>query len=284
VENIVQNSLIVSTAIYDGYNFAEAFVSLASLGIECVELAFIGGYTEAFTEDYFCEKNTEVILELLKQSNMRCTSFSSHVDLTSEGIVEIFKKRMDFAKAVGASTIVTNAAPVAKADLFYTNIAEIAAHAERIQLTVGLENPGDGAANVVNQGAGASEVIEKIGSKWVGVNYDFGNLISHCFEKVRPEEDYKACRGQIVHYHVKDVVQDDRGWHFTPIGAGSIDYETILSDIAKNEPEIPVSLEIPLRLRRDKMAQPSRSEEKIPLTEIESVLRQSIDFVKKAMA
>lgn len=279
----MKNSLIVSSAAYDGYSFEETFASLAKLGVSCVELAFIGGYTEAFTEDYFCQENVDIVLKQLADAGLRCTSFSSHVDLTADGIVDIFKKRMDFAKGVGAHTIVTNAAPVAKADLFYSNIERLAAHAEGLELMIGLENPGDGAANVVNQGEGASEVIEKIGSKWVGVNYDFGNLVSHCFEKVEPELDYLACRKHIVHYHIKDVQADDEGWHFTPIGAGAIDYASVLADIAKVEPDTPVSLEIPLRLRRDKMAQPSRSETTIPLSTIESVLAESIAFVEKTM-
>ncbi|BHH81887.1 sugar phosphate isomerase/epimerase family protein [Desulforhopalus sp. 52FAK] len=278
------NSLIVSTAIYDGYSFEEAFASLQKLGVKCVELAFIGGYTEAFTEDYFCPENVDLIVEQMKKTGLTCTSFSSHVDLTAGGIVEIFKKRMDFAKSVGAATIVTNAAPVAKADVFYKNMEELAGHAEKLELMIGLENPGDGAANVVNQGEGSTEVIEKIGSKWVGVNYDFGNLVSHCFEKVQPEEDYLACREKIVHYHIKDVQKDAGGWHFTPIGAGSIDYASVLADIAKNEPNTPVSLEIPLRLRRDTKAQPSRLETAVPLETIESVLRESITFVEKTMA
>lgn len=278
----MQIPLIVSTAIYDGYTFDVAFKSLAKLGIRSVELAFIGGYTEAFTEDYFCQKNADIVLQLLAESQLRCTSFSSHVDLTAETIVDIFKKRMDFAKAVGASTIVTNAAPTEKEDVFYRNISELAQHAENLQLMIGLENPGDGSTNVVNQGSGASAVIEKIGSKWVGINYDFGNLLSHCFERVRPEEDYKACREHIVHYHVKDVLQDDNGWHFTEIGGGSIDYKTIMAEISAEAVVQPISLEIPLRLRRDVKAQPARDESIVALDHIEDILKKSIDFVAQA--
>lgn len=274
--------LIVSTAIYDGYSFAEAFKSLAKLDIKSVELAFIGGYTEAFTEDYFCDKNAEILLELLADSQLSCTSFSSHVDLTAEGIVDVFKKRMDFAKAVGAATIVTNAAPTEKSALFYRNISELAQHAEALELMIGLENPGDGVPNVVNLGEGASAVIQQIGSPWVGINYDFGNLLSHCFEKVRPEEDYKKCQQDIVHYHVKDVLQDADGWHFTEIGGGSIDYKTILAEISAGPSPKPISLEIPLRLRRDRKAQPSRQEGKVPLTQIETILQKSIAFVRQA--
>lgn len=277
----MQNPLIVSTAIYDGYRFDEAFSSLAKLGITSVELAFIGGYTEAFSEDYFSLENADTIVTQLGDHGLVCPSFSSHVDLTAEGIVNTFKKRMDFARAVGASTIITNAATVKNSLVFYRNMKDLAQHAEQLELTIGLENPGDGAANVVNQGRGASEVIQKIGSEWVGINYDFGNLLSHCFEKVRPEEDYKECLDDIVHYHVKDVLQDDQGWHFTEIGGGSIDYKTILSDISAGPFTKPISLEIPLRLRRDKKAQPSRSSERIELSRIEDILQKSIDFVGK---
>lgn len=277
----MQNPLIVSTAIYDGYRFDEAFRSLEKIGITSVELAFIGGYTEAFSEDYFCQKNADTILTQLADCKLVCPSFSSHVDLTAPGIVDIFKKRMDFAKAVGAATIITNAAPTEKASVFYRNMKELAQHAADLELIIGLENPGDGATNVVNQGQGASAVIQEIGSKWVGVNYDFGNLLSHCFEKVRPEDDYKECLDDIVHYHIKDVLQDDHGWHFTEIGGGSIDYTSILADISAGSSPKPISLEIPLRLRRDVKAQPSRSSERIELSYIEDILQKSIHFVDR---
>lgn len=273
------NPIIVSTAAYDGYDWETIFQSLVRLKVDLVELAFITGYTEPFDEEYFSVENGQAMRELLVRHGLQCCTFSSHVDLGDPGIVRLFKKRMTFAKNVGATTIITNAAALGSEDLFYENIKELAAYGADLQLMIGLENPGDGRPNVVNDGRGCAEVIDRIGSPWVGINYDFGNLPSHCSGTIRPELDYLACKKSTVHYHIKDVAEDASGYYFTPIGRGSIDYRTILRDLA-NEPDLkPMSLEIPLRLRRDRDAQPIRQDSKVLLDTIEHVLQQSLEFV-----
>ncbi len=271
--------ITISTAAYDGYSFEEAFKSIKGIGCKQVEIAFIGGYTEAFTEDYFNDVNAKEICNLLEKSGLKCTAFSSHVDLASDDIVNIFKKRMAFAKKVGATFIVTNSASIAQKDVFYENMKELAQYAEELELYIGLENPGDGVDNLLNSGKMAPDVIAQIASKYVGINYDFGNLVSHCFEKEEPELDYIACTDQTIHYHVKDVEADSDGWHFTPIGDGAIDYKKILTDILESGNATPLSLEIPLRLRRDKNAKPERNPEKMPLETIESTLKKSVQFI-----
>lgn len=280
----MQIDLAISTAAYDGYSFEETFASIQKLGVTQVELAFIGGYTEAFSEDYFNDENADIINKLLAKYKLSCTAFSSQVDLTSEGIVSIFKNRMTFAKKVGANIIVTNAAPTENEELFYSNMKEIVAHAEKLKLYVGLENPGDGVQNLLNTGEISSEVVSRIGSKYIGINYDFGNLISHCYEKVAPEQDYKFCKDSTIHYHIKDVQSDENGWHFTAIGGGEIGYTEIFQDILKDEQQIPISLEIPLRLRRNSDAKPERSDSVVQLSVIEETLGKSIQFIHKAVA
>jgi sugar phosphate isomerase/epimerase len=245
-----------------------------------VELAFIAGYTEPFSEEYFTRENAADLKEQLKKHNLCCTSFSSHVNLADDGIVPLFKKRMEFAKNVGAHTIVTNAAPKEREAVFLENMTSLSSFAEKLELKIGLENPGDGSINVINRGSDCQEMIDSIDCNWVGINYDFGNLVSHCFEQVRPESDYKLCKNSTVHYHVKDVKAAKDGWYFPSIGQGDIDYRSILQDLAQDNPVKPISLEIPLRLRRDKNAQPVRSNKKIPLQEIEQVLKSSIQFVR----
>lgn len=271
--------LTISTAAYDGYPFDECFASLSKLRVKQVELAFIGGYTEAFSEDYFNDKNAHDINQLLDRNKLKCSAFSSHVDLSEEGIVEIFKKRMDFAKMVGAEIIISNASPTDRQDAFHANMDKLAAHAEELQIKIGLENPGDGEDNILNTGKQATAVITKIDSPWVGVNYDFGNLLSHCFQKEKPEADYIACETVTNHYHIKDVVIRDGFYHFTPIGKGAIDYRTILKHIFEKQPAVPYSLEIPLRLSRGSNAKPIRANERVSIKEIENVLSQSIEFI-----
>ena len=279
----MNNPLLISTAAYDGYDLATAFKEIALTGVHLVEIAFIEGYTDPFTEEYFNKANAAKINALLTEHNLQCLSFSSHVDLSREGIVDIFKNRMDFAKKLGSQYIVSNAAPLNRKSKFMENIAELGHIAAGMDMWIVLENPGDGSANLMDTGEQAANLIAEINQKQVKVNYDFGNLLSHCFEKIKPEEDYKFIRDCAVHYHVKDVDSDESGWYFTEIGKGAIDYKKILGELAALPEPVPISLEIPLRIRRAPDASPHRASQPIDLTEIRRVMTASVDFVKKAL-
>ncbi|MEE4165350.1 MAG: TIM barrel protein, partial [Desulfocapsaceae bacterium] len=151
-------------------------------------------------------------------------------------------------------------------------------------LKLGLENPGDGKANVIDTAQEAAPLIDEIALETVGLNYDFGNLISHCFEKVKPEEDYRCALSQTIHYHVKDVVRHGDGWGFSTIGEGMIDYRRILDEIGRDPRTLPVSLEIPLRVTRAADASPIRAGGPVDLHLIRRTLTESMKFVRQILA
>jgi sugar phosphate isomerase/epimerase len=279
----MNNPVLISTAPFDGYNLATAIKEIAAVGADGVEVAFIEGYTEPFTEEDFNQTHADEILSHLEKNSIPCLSFSAHMDLTKKNGLEIFKRRMIFARMLGADTIITNAAPLAKKSEFLTIIKELGQAAKSIGINIGLENPGDGKANVLDTAELAGPVIDDIGLEAVGLNYDFGNLISHCFEKVKPEEDYLFALPQTNHYHVKDVVRQGDIWKFSPIGEGMIDYSAILSAISRDPRPLPVSLEIPLRLARAADASPIRAAERVDLDRISKVMKKSMAFVRRTM-
>ena len=279
----MNNPILISTAAYDGYDLATAFKEISQFGVDLVEIAFIEGYTDPFTEDYFNDDNAAKIATLLAEHHLQCLSFSSHVDLSREGIVEIFANRMTFAKNLGSKYIVSNAAPLSKKSRFMQNIRELAQTAAGLNMIIVLENPGDGKPNVMDSGEPAAKLIEEINQDTVRINYDFGNLLSHCFEKMQPQEDYKFVRDCAVHYHIKDVASDESGWYFTEIGKGVIDYQKILKDLAALSKPVPISLEIPLRIRRAPDASPRRAPQPIGLAEIRRVMTGSVNYVKQAL-
>ncbi len=279
----MDNPILISTAAYDGYDLATAFQEIIRLGVDLVEIAFIEGYTDPFTEDYFNDDNAARINTLLAEYGLNCLSFSSHVDLSRDGIVGVFNNRMAFAKKLGAKYIVSNAAPLQNKVRFIQNIRELGLTAAGLNMVIVLENPGDGKANVMDSGEPAARLIDEIDQESVKINYDFGNLLSHCFEKIRPEEDYRLVRGCAVHYHVKDVASDDSGWYFTEIGKGTIDYRKILKELAALSEPVPISLEIPLRIRRAPDASPRRAAQPVDLEVIRRVMERSVEFVKKGL-
>jgi len=279
----MNNPILISTVAFDGYDLGVAIEEIAAVGADGVEVAFIEGYTVPFTEETFTQAYADQIRQQLADNGIPCRSFSAHMDLTKPNAVEIFTRRMAFARMLGADAIVTNAAPMAKKDEFMSNIRELGQTAQSMGLVIGLENPGDGKANVIDTAEQAARVIDEIALDSVKLNYDFGNLISHCFEKVKPEADFLLAVPQTGHYHVKDVARDEDGWRFTPIGEGRIDYRTVLAAIAKDPRPLSVSLEIPLRLKRASDASPVRADAPLELSVVRKILHQSMQFVRQAM-
>ena len=160
------------------------------------------------------------------------------------------------------------------------NMETLSREAESLNLIIGLENPGDGKENIINSGKDGAMVVREIDSEWVKLNYDFGNVISHFFERFRPEEDFIYALPFSAHLHIKDVKSNGQGWSFVEIGKGSIDYSFILKTLASKYPQIPISLEIPLRITRDRDASPRRAASPLPLDEIRNVLKGSLNYVK----
>jgi sugar phosphate isomerase/epimerase len=280
----MNNPVLISTAAFDGYNLDTAIAEIAEVGADGVEVAFIEGYTDPFTEETFNSEHVGKIRSQLVKHDIPCRSFSAHMDLTKPNAVEIFRRRMEFACMLGADIIITNAAPMDRKAEFMSNIRKLGQVAQSLGITIGLENPGDGKANVIDTAQQAGQVINEIGLKAVRLNYDFGNLISHCFEKVHPEEDYRLALPQTGHYHLKDVARKRDGWVFTPIGDGMIDYRTILTALARDPRQLSISLEIPLRLFRAADARPIRSEAPVEISTIREVLKRSIEFVRRALS
>jgi sugar phosphate isomerase/epimerase len=280
----VNRILSVSTAPFDGYDLSVAVREISRLGIEYVEPAFIQGYTDPFGEEAFSPIHARKIKSLLEDAGVFCFALSAHMDLASEKAVDFFKRRMEFAHQLGARVIVTNAAATDIRELFLKNIATLAKMAESLGLVIGLENPGDGKPNLVNGGADGAALIREIGSEAVRLNYDFGNVISHFFGRVRPEVDYRDALPFAAHLHIKDVKASEEGWFFTGIGQGSIDYASVLRHLGTDHDSLPISIEIPLRVTRAADASPRRLPKPLPLEQIRKVLQGSVHYVRTLLA
>jgi sugar phosphate isomerase/epimerase len=269
----------ISAAPYDGFEFPAMLDSIASSGARYVEPAFIVGYTEPFDESTFRLSNVPKYTAWLKQSGLQCFAFSSHMDLGNPDSDTVFARRMDFAQALGVKIINTNAAHRRNADGFFRNIRILAAHAERLGMVIGLENPGNGEDNLFNLAEDGLKLLEQIDSPYVRLNYDAGNTVSHRPGRVDPAKDALVAMPGCGHIHLKDVQKRDNGYYFVPIGEGDVDCSMILQS-AKERPDLNLAIEIPLRFHRDSAGQPCRSKSPVAISEIESVLRKSLEFVR----
>lgn len=271
----------VSGAPYDGYATSEMLASLARCGATHVEPAFIVGYTEPFDESSFSAEQIRLWRGWLADAGIACDAMSSHIDLGRDDAVKIFLGRMDFARALGARIINTNAAASRLRKRFFSNIEVLARHAEDIGLQIGLENPGDGSDNLLNVAADGLALLAEINHPMVGLNYDAGNTISHR-PGVVPADDAITAKPLCMHTHIKDVRANSEGYFFTPLGQGQIDCARILHGVATRS--LNLSIEIPMRLHRQANAQPSRAPYRVPLADIEAVIQSALAYVRQHLA
>ena len=283
----MENRIVsISAAPYDGYAFPQILESLARCAVKYVEPAFIVGYTGPFDESAFSSENARCYEDWLSASGIACYAFSSHIDLGRPDAVNVFRGRMDFAARLGAKVINTNAAACSNETGFYQNIEILARHAEQLDLIIGLENPGDGSDNLINTAQDGIDLLSKVGSARVRLNYDAGNTISHRPAQraggVDPAADAVLAMPYCGFAHIKDVRVTGAGYFFTPLGHGDIDCVSILRAVAATS--LNLSIEMPLRLHRNADAQPQRDAEAVPLAELEAAVKESLAFVERQLA
>lgn len=277
-ENDGNRVISISGAPYDGYSFPRMLESLKKIGATHVEPAFIVGYTEPFDESTFTSSNAAQYDAWLRQFDIGCFAFSSHIDLGRDDAVDVFRGRMDFARRIGARVINTNASARITESQFHRNIAVLAEHADQLDMLIGLENPGDGSDNLLNTAADAAGLLAKIDHPRVGLNYDAGNTISHR-PSVDATNDAVSAMEYCLHTHIKNVQRRPEGYFFTPLADGVADCAAIVRAIRPTV--LSLSIEMPLRLHRNTDAKPNRAAQPVPLEKIESSLTAALQFVSQ---
>jgi sugar phosphate isomerase/epimerase len=178
--------LSINTLIFQGHDIRTALRELAQLGVARVELAFIKAYAPDLTDDFFTEEQGRRFRDLLDEFGLTGPAVSAHMDLGADDAVEAFRRRMVFAQALGASYIISNASSRQREMRFYRNMEELADGARSMEITICLENPGDGDDHLIDAARTGAVVIREIGSAHVRLNYDIGNVFINTHGAQRP--------------------------------------------------------------------------------------------------
>ncbi|MHC4456560.1 MAG: sugar phosphate isomerase/epimerase family protein [Planctomycetota bacterium] len=272
--------ITVSTIAFQGYELPTVLREIAASGVQYVEFAFIMGYSEDLSEETFSPRNARTLKGLLENYGLKTVALAAHMDLGLENAVSAFKCRMDFAKQLGARMVLTNSSVEKNRDIFLHNMEKLAEYAESLDVTIAFENPGDGQNNLIPCGRDGAEIVNKINSPFVRLNYDFCNTFSYSKGKLRPEQDFQHAFPYASHVHLKDMRADDRGWYFSEIGSQLIDYDQILSFLFRQPERIPIGLELPSRVRRDKSFNPHKKTVTPSLEDIRSIVKTSVEYVQ----
>ena len=275
--------IALNTLAFHGYPLDTALEEIARLSAY-VEPVYISKYDPTLREEYFNETNAQRLRQRLEGLGLKATSMGSHLDLGQADSVEIFRRRMEFARAIGAGMILTNATEKSRQATFLRNIERLAAYAEKLDLTMALENPGDGQDQLLGTGIEGAAICEELGSDRVRLNYDFSNVFTYSKGRRRPDEELEAVLPYVGHLHFKNVKPWEGAWPVCGLDAGIIDYRRLLRRFPTLS-SIPMSLELPIRFGydaefhfglREKLTIPS-------LDIVRRILKDSLDYLATAL-
>jgi sugar phosphate isomerase/epimerase len=275
------SQISVSTVAYDGYPIDVALDEIAKLGIALVEPAYIKGYMN-FEEDDFSDTSATRMRRKCAARGLSSIAISAHMDSGNPDATELLARRLRFAAGIGARFVITNSTTVDRKASFEKTLNANLPLAEELGVIIALENPGHGPTNLMRDGKSGAAVVASFNSPQLRLNYDTSNALTCTEGEVHPETDIDAAMPLACYFHLKDVVRLNGRWRYVAIGSGDLDYDVILAKL-KPRPDIPMTLELPLRLKRMFHADPERIPELPPLNDVAEAIRSSWNCVAQAM-
>jgi sugar phosphate isomerase/epimerase len=275
--------LSASMVAYDGHPLDVALSSLAGLGFNVVELAYIQGYSAAFDEGVFSAPHAREVRGVLAQAGLTCRALSAHFDLSREGGGDSLCRRLEFAAEVGARMVATVSGPAVRRDTFLRHVEQAIPLAEQLGTTIALENPADDTDAAINDGEDAAEIVALLNHPLVRVNYDPGNFLTHRPGKVA-HLDIEPALPFCIGLHLKDLRPEGEGWVHTALGEGTIQWEEMFNRLALPVTTPFLSIEIPTRMRRDGRGRIVLDPAIPPLAEVEALLARSKALVEAQIA
>ncbi len=262
----------VSSMAFDGYPLETALDELAALHVQYVEPASVEKVFQHLLEEDFCDARAAWLKAEMAARHLACVSLSAHIDLTQRDSIDRFRRRLEFASAIGAKIVNTIAGPAEGTDGFRVNIAVIGRRAADLGLTLALENHGD----LVNRGSQIVEFVRKVGMPSVRVNYDTGNAWYYAKGSIDPAAELAQVAPVVAHVHLKSPQIADGLMRWVALGEGELDMPAVGRVLRERLSDAPVSFELSPRQRSRNFEPRWRMPEVPPLSEIRRAITHSM--------
>jgi len=262
-----------STVLLDGIEMAEGLSLIAAAGVRCVEPAFIAGYIP-FDETLFDEANGSKLATMIAACGLTVLAVSAHTDLGQTDSAARLLRRLDFANGLGARILISNATTVARRGIFDRTLSRTLPAFAAAGVTLALENPGHGRDALIPDGVRGAALVAAYDDAALRLNYDIGNAHTYGARQGSLMQDLAAALPWTAHLHLKDVADQNGNWSFCSIGAGSVGYDAHLAHLLPKD--LPLGVEVPLRLRRPGRGDPVRSPHPIEADDVRQTVCDSM--------
>lgn len=236
--------IAVNSNCYHGYSIEEAVNGIHAAGFRYIELTATKGWTEHVFPDMPFKRLLEV-QDLLQEKELIPFALSGHCNLMDTQRIGDFEDNIRLAAFFGCTYIVSSIGEAHLKDRTVADNRTVAQHIkallptlQKYGLTLVLETHG----TVHGTGAVLSDIVRKIGSERVKINYDTANVIF--YGGVDPCTDLKNCVRDVGYLHLKDKCGAQKEWNFPAPGKGDIDFPCIFKTFKDAQNESPFSIEI----------------------------------------
>jgi Sugar phosphate isomerases/epimerases len=239
----MNNRFAAHTNSYHGFALEEALRGIAAAGFKYVELSAVRGWTEHVMPEMSRQEKSR-IQSLLNRYGLEPIALSGHCNLMEAERLQDFERTIALAGEFGCRYIIssTGEAHFGRNEVFADevlsgNIQKLIPALEKFGLTLALEIHGQ-----YDTGARMLELVQKVNSPLVGINYDTANVVYYGGKS--PLEDIKTCAPWVRAVHLKDKRGGGREWDFPGVGSGELPLAAFMDYMDRQGYRGPYSVEI----------------------------------------
>jgi inosose dehydratase len=196
-----------------------------------------------FVPEFLSPDDVLAMRDRLRGLGLTPITVAAFCDLLEPGQASALARRIDFARQLGASYVLTDA--TTRSDLdgvrrkLINSLRHLADYAEDGGVRIALEIHDGPTRN----GKLAAEFLDLVDHPNVGINYDTGNVYYYN-DGIDPADDIKHIAGRVVHVHLKDTTGGKGEWQFCALGEGRVQFPPIVRALQSAGFTGPYSLEV----------------------------------------
>ncbi len=235
--------IAVNSNCYHGYSIEDAIAGIQAAGFKYIELTATKGWTEHVFPDQSFARLLEV-QDKLKEAGLIPFAMSGHTNLMDTARIGDFVNNIRLAHFYGAKYIVSSIGEahledkaVASNEVVAGHIRDLVPYLEEYDMILVLEVHGD-------HGTGAilADIVDKVGSDRVKINYDTANAIF--YGDVDVVKDVEGCLDRVAYIHLKEKAGGRQEWDFPALGKGYVPFPELFRLLEDHDNLSPFSIEI----------------------------------------